>query len=434
MKKRILFVDDEPNVLQGLQRMLRPLRSEWDIAFASGGPEALQKLASEPFDVVVSDMRMPGMDGAQLLSEVRRLYPQTVRIVLSGHSNQEMILRSVGPAHQYLAKPCDAETLKSTVARACALHDLLANESLKKLVSQTNSLPSQPGVYAEMLRLLQSPSASIQEVSRLIADDVGMTAKILQLVNSAFFGLRRRVSDPAEAAVLLGIETIKALALSVRVFSLFPQPAIRGLALETVWKHSLATGTGAKHLAATEKLDRTSVDHAFLGGLLHDAGKLLLATNVPDRYAQAVALANHERIPLWQAEQTSLGATHAEVGAALLGIWGLPDPILEIIAFHHEPGKCPTTGFSTLTAVHVADALHDLTPALNEPPRQPAGQCTALTAVHVADALEWETGAESFAGAKPALDLEYLAAIGMANRIEAWRRALASLIPGRNAE
>jgi len=427
MRKRILFVDDEPNVLQGLQRILRPLRGEWECAFAPGGPEALQKLESEPFDVVVSDMRMPGMDGAQLLSEVRRLYPRTVRIILSGHSDQEMILRSVGPAHQYLAKPCDAETLKSTVARACALHDLLASESLKKLVSETNSLPSDPAVYAEMLRVLQAPGTSIQEVSRLIAEDVGMTAKILQLVNSAFFGLRRRVSDPLEAAVLLGIDTIKALALSVRVFSLFPEATMRGLAMDTVWRHSLAVGTAAKHLAATEKLDRNSVNQAFLGGLLHDAGKLLLATNIRDAYARTIALAGRDRIPLWQAERATLGATHAEVGAALLGIWGLPDPVLEIIAFHHEPGTCPTGGFITVTAVDVSDALQP------PPPAPAAGRFSALTAVHVADVLQWEACEDTHEGARPAADMEYLAAIGMAHRLEAWRDALASLTAEKEA-
>ncbi|HOW18772.1 MAG TPA: response regulator [Phycisphaerae bacterium] len=431
MKKRILFVDDEPNVLQGLQRMLRPMRNEWDVAFASGGPEALQKLAAEPFDVVVSDMRMPGMDGAQLLTEVMRHYPQTVRIVLSGHSDQEMILRSVGPAHQYLAKPCDAETLKSTVARACALHDLLTNESLKKLVSGTNTLPSQPALYAEMVRLLQSPNTSVEEVSRLIAQDVGMTAKILQLVNSAFFGLRRRVSNPSEAAVFLGLDTIKALVLSVQIFSLFERPAMRGFALETVWKHSLATATAAKHLAATEKLDRASVEHAFLGGLLHDAGKLVLATNIRDRYAETIALANQRKIPLWQAERETLGATHAEVGAALLGIWGLPDPILEVIAFHHEPRKCLAKGFTTLTAVHVANTL---VASCGEPPQNPSERFTALTAVHVADVLDWETTGDGLAGARAALDTDYLAAIGAAERIDAWRRSLASLVPGRNAE
>ncbi len=320
MKKRILFVDDEPNVLGGLRRMLYPLRGEWETAFASSGPDALAKLAESPFDVVVSDMRMPGMDGAQLLTEVMQRYPQVVRIVLSGQSDKEMILRSVGPAHQYLAKPCDAETLKQTIARACVLRDLLADERLKQLVTKVSSLPSLPTVYARMVEALQSPDASIQTVSRIVAEDVGMTAKILQLVNSAFFGLRRHVSSPSEAAVFLGLETIKALVLSIHVFSQFQGASVPGFSLEGLWKHSLAVGAGAKRLAAEENQDRRDVDHALMAGLLHDAGKLVLAANLPEQYAEALARAADSQGPPWQAERDVVGAGHAEVGAYLLGL------------------------------------------------------------------------------------------------------------------
>jgi len=396
MKKRILFVDDEPNVLAGLQRMLRPLRGEWEVTFAQSGPEALEKLAAAPFDVVVSDMRMPGMDGAALLAEVRQRYPGTVRIVLSGHSDKEMILRSVGPAHQYLAKPCDAETLKDTISRACALRNLLADESLKQVIAQMPSLPSLPAVYAELTRTLNSPDASVQAVGRIIASDVGMTAKILQLVNSAFFGLRRHVSSPAEAAVLLGLETIKALVLSVQVFSEFRAAQLEGFSLEALWKHSLATGAGAKQLAADEKSDGKLVDCALMAGLLHDAGKLVLAAHLGPRYGQTIAAARERGLPLWQAERETLGTTHAEVGAYLLGLWGLPDPIVEAIAFHHEPGRCLAQSFGTLTAIHVADFLdHEMRPEACQTVPSP-------------------------------VDVAYLSRIGAADRLNRWRETFRS--------
>jgi len=113
-KKRVLFVDDEPRILDGRRRMLRSMRHEWKMSFAETGQEALAILANQPFDVVVVDMRMPGMDGVQLLSEVRKRH-QIIRIVLSGTADREAILRAVGLAHQYLSKPCDAETLKSVL-------------------------------------------------------------------------------------------------------------------------------------------------------------------------------------------------------------------------------------------------------------------------------------------------------------------------------
>ena len=105
-KTRILFVDDEPLVLQGLQRMLRPMRNEWEMAFVESGRRALEEMATLPFQVVVSDMRMPGMNGAQFLSHVQELYPRTVRLILSGHADKDLIMKCVGTAHQFLAKPC----------------------------------------------------------------------------------------------------------------------------------------------------------------------------------------------------------------------------------------------------------------------------------------------------------------------------------------
>ena len=234
MKKRIIFVDDEPNLLKGLSRMLRPLREEWEMLFVGSGSDALAALEKDAFDVVVSDMRMPGMDGAQLLAEVAQRYPQIVRIVLSGHMDKEMIYRSVGRAHQYLAKPCDAARLKSTVARACTIRDSLADKFLKELVAGMKSLPSLPSLYIELVEYLQSPEASIQTVGKIIARDVGMTAKILQLVNSAFFGLSRKVGSPSQAVSLLGLDTIRALVLSVQAFSQFDETNLPGFHTESL--------------------------------------------------------------------------------------------------------------------------------------------------------------------------------------------------------
>jgi putative nucleotidyltransferase with HDIG domain len=386
--KRILFVDDDANVLEGLRRMLHPFRAEWQMAFARSGPEALEKLDAESFHVVVTDMRMPGMDGAQLLAEVKRRHPQTVRIVLSGHSDKEMILRSVGPAHQYLAKPCDADTLRTLLARACALRELLANESLKRLVTRMSALPSLPNLYAEIVAELQSPTASIQKVGQIISKDVGMTAKILQLVNSAFFGLRRHVSHPAVAAGLLGLETIKSLVLSVHVFSRFEQAKVQGFNLTSVWNHSLATGTLAKEIAGSAGLENKLGDHAMMAGLLHDAGKLVLATGAPEPYQEAVSLARGTGTPLWRLEREVLGTTHAEVGAYLMGLWGLPDPIVEAIAYHHTPSTCLAKDFGPLTAVHVASALeHEAHPADNH---EGSHEISAeyLTGIRLADRLE----------------------------------------------
>ena len=216
--KTLLFVDDEPRVLQGLQRQLHPMRSEWSMHFMDGAARALEFMASHPVDIVVSDMIMPGMDGAQLLTEVAKRHPQTVRIILSGHAEREAVLRLVGPAHQYLSKPCDADELRKAIVRAFALRDLLGNEHLKQLTTRIKNLPTLPSLQKQLTEELRKESPSLENIGQLISRDVGMTAKILQLVNSAFFGLAQPIGSPTEATAYLGLNTIRALVLSMGIF------------------------------------------------------------------------------------------------------------------------------------------------------------------------------------------------------------------------
>ncbi len=389
-RKNILFVDDEPNVLQGLKRMLRPMRREWEMSFCPSGQEALQALAEGAFDVVVSDMRMPGMDGAQLLAKVLQRHPRIVRIILSGYSSKESAVKSVGVAHQFLAKPCDAKKLKQTIDHAFALREFLLDEGLKQTLSQLKSVPSMPALYEELLDELQHPDASIQRIGEIIAQDLGMAAKILQLVNSAFFGLPRQVSTPVQAASLLGADTIKALVLGIDVFSQFKATTVEGINPEAVQEHCTATAAMAKQIAMAEKAGREVADASLMAGFLHDIGKLILVQNLPEQYRQVAAYMSEQDVALSDAERKVLGSTHAEVGAYLLGLWGLPDPIVEATAFHHRPSESFGQSFSALTAVHAANAFaHD-------------GAGTDKT---------------------EELDLDYLTQLGIADRVPTWRAA-----------
>jgi HD-like signal output (HDOD) protein len=355
--KRVLFVDDEQNVLEGLQRMLRPMRREWEMSFAADGPAALALSAERTFDVIVTDMRMPGMDGAQLLAEVMRLYPRTVRIILSGHSDHDMIMKSVGAAHQFLAKPCDPDVVKETICRACALRELLTNGNLELLVSEMKSLPSVPSLYMELMKELEASEPSIKNVSQIISRDPGMTAKILQLVNSAFFGLRRRISSAADAVSLLGLDTTKTLVLSIRIFSEFEAACARQLPVEEIWSHSLRVAALAQAIARAETSNTELAQAAFTAGLLHEVGRLILADRLGDRYRQVMAAIECDPIPVAMAERNVFGAAHPEVGAYLLGLWGLPNSIVEAVAFYDNPSNSNATHFDALTAVHIADCL-----------------------------------------------------------------------------
>jgi HD-like signal output (HDOD) protein len=356
-KKRILFVDQEPHVLEALQRLLHQMKSEWDMAFATSGQDASKLLAQQSFDIIVSDIGIQGTEGGDLLSEVQRKQPNMVRIALSGHTEEDVILQSSGVVHQFLAKPCEAVTLKSTLIRACTLGDFLRVEQLQGLIAEMESLPSLPTNLQAILNEFDSPDASIKKIEGIITQDIGMTTKVLQLVNSAFFGLRQRITSPGQAVFYLGFETIKSLTLSLHVFSQFSEDEMKNFSFNALWDHSLAVGTLAKAIAQTEKADRQTVDNAFIAGMLHDVGKLVCATKLTDDYNSVTTLAAEEQIPVHLAERKILGTTHAQIGAYLLGLWGFPDSVLEALVFHHTPGEGPVLEFGPLTSVHAANAL-----------------------------------------------------------------------------
>ncbi|MBM4283725.1 MAG: HDOD domain-containing protein [Deltaproteobacteria bacterium] len=391
MKIKLLFVDDEPNLLQGLQRMLRGMRQDWDMAFADSGAEALEILARRPMDVVVTDMRMPGMDGAQLLAEVQARYPHVVRIILSGQSDRSMIIKTVKPAHQFLAKPCDDATLKATIERARLLRGMLEDDSLRRLVSRIDTLPSLPSLYLEVMEELQKEDASIKRIGEIIARDIGMTAKILQLVNSAFFGFCRHVSSPAQAAELLGLETLKVLVLSVQIFSRFDRARLSGLDVHRLWTHSLAVANFARTIAVKERRGEAQVNDSFMAGVLHDVGKLVMAANLAEAYGEVMETAREQGLTVWEAERRVLQVTHAEMGAYLLTLWGLPHDIVQAVAFHHEPARQQPQEFNCLTVVHAANHLEHQS---HEPKAGPAPSpvdLEYLTTLNLGDRLDrWE--------------------------------------------
>ena len=353
---RILFVDDEPNVLDGLRRMLYSLRHEWDMTFVSSGAEALRRLSESAFDVLVTDVRMPGMNGIELLQEVIQRHPLVIRMVLSGTADLEQTMQCVSLSHQYLLKPCDAQTLRATVHRAFCLRVLLYNPALRGLISQMQSLPSIPAVYSELVTVLRSDEASPMVVGRIMAQDMGMTAKVMQLVNSAFFGIRREITNPVDAVVYLGIETVRALVFTASAFSQFHLRGGCHFSIDELQQHSLAVGSLARRIARSMGLAAADVDHAFVGGLLHDIGKLALVSNYPEQYQEALWRVREGPVRISEAERDIFGTSHAEIGAYLLWLWGLPDPVAEVLALHHNPSGNAEVP-PAVVAVHFANAL-----------------------------------------------------------------------------
>lgn len=393
-RQHILFVDDELRILDALRRMLHGMRGDWVMTFESDPLVAVDMLREQPFDVLVTDMRMPRMDGAELLSQAREIRPGMARVVLSGYTEREAAVRSVSLAHQFLTKPCKAEMLVSTVARVCNLRARLDAIGLADTICRIGTLPSLPALYQAVTEEVNRDNISLVRLADIISRDLGMTAKILQLVNSAFFGLGRQVVDIKEAIKYLGLEIIRALVTSEAAFSSF-RPEQRGL-FEALWHHSSLTGLLAGKIAELEGCDRLVRGESVQAGMLHDVGQLALAARMPEEFQSARQLEDDFSETVSMRERALIGCDHDGVGAYLMGLWGLSDRIVEGIAFHHCPSECTFSGWSPLTAVHAANAL------VNE---------------------RLETGDAE-------LDLEYLRSVGVSDQIDVWRREADQLFAG----
>jgi len=331
---RILFVDDEASVLDGLQDLLRPHRRRWRVDVATSGDQALQQLERQPADVVVSDMRMPGMDGATLLSHVRDRHPDALRVVLSGHTELEAALRSISIAHQFLTKPCRPQQLIATLEAAERNRALLSDSTLCELMSRLGPLPSAPRLYVEVRRAVEDPSLGLDRVADIVRTDPAVTAKLLQLSNSSFFGRSRPTATIEEAVVYLGTLVLQSVVLMAEVVSAFEVcPSFDLLGHQT---HSLQVGALASKIVGDKRLART----AYTAGVLHDVGELALAA-----IEQGALLGD------------SAGVVHAHAGAWLLGRWGLPMTIVDAVAEHHAPISRPGARLGVAGAVYVAEAL-----------------------------------------------------------------------------
>lgn len=386
LKKRILFVEDQALLRRMFQSMLSHDHERWEVATAADGEDALALMREQPFDVVVSDMRMPRMSGVELLNEVLRLYPQTSRIIISGVVDQEEVAEALKSTHQFIAKPVDLHQLRATLAQLHGLDAFLKDEKLKALAGRMRTLPSFPVLYLEIMKAIEAPNSSLQVIYDLIIKDPGLTAKILQVVNSAGVGMAQRVNDPLEAVQQLGVNTVRALALSAHVFASFTPSQRLNFPMETLWAYLMKTGRTAQAIMRAEGADHVDVEAAYTAGILHDIGKLMLADGLPGEFQKVLARSATEDVSFSEIEMEVFGASHAGLAAYLLGLWGLPASMVEAVAFHHTPERSTQPEFGPLTAVHVANAL------------------------------EHEIDGEDFY-----LNMDYLKGIGVAGRLEDWR-------------
>jgi HD-like signal output (HDOD) protein len=371
------------------------------MVFSLGGDAALAEMKKGPFDVIVSDMRMPGMGGVALLERVKTEYPRVARIVLSGQADQNNILEVLPFAHQYLSKPCNVDDLRMAIDRICGLQSLLHDDVILRLIGGLDKLPSIPQVYWDLTKAIARPNVGLGDLAKIVQTDPAMSVKVLQLVNSAYFGLARTVSTVAEAVTFLGAELLRALTLSSRIFSGDAIPAIAGFSMVRLQGDSLLRARLAKRFV----VDPKRADEAFTAALILDIGTIVLAMATPAKLAEIIGLARESGRPRHRVEREQLGSTHAEIGAYLQSIWGLPIPMIEATAYHHTPSSIATAGGEVLGAIHVADALIEAASTVG-----PAG----------ADRLFDRTPQSS-----EGLDFDFLEGASLIPRLPTWRKIAA---------
>jgi len=396
-KAKVVFVDDEHNILNGIRRSLRGMREHWDMEFFTSGREALAGLSKAPAHVVVSDMRMPEMDGAEFLSHVKKRWPQTVRIILSGFSSEETVLRTIGNSHRYLAKPCENEVLIDTIKHALGMRKILSDEALTRIINKIDNIPILPKHLIDIIELVNHEHASTREIGALVSQDVALSAQLLKLTNSAYFGLPVTVTDPQKAVAMLGFETVKTVVMLTAANTQLNVPARTEADVHRINVRSLQIAQMASQIASAYEVSKTECEEISCIGALMHVGSLVLVSQFPDDFARVVEIIEQEGCDVSTAERRVFGTDHGAVGAYLLGVWGFNDNIVDPILHHHHPSQSAMSD-PVLICTHVAQYL---------------GKRIENNAPEVCEGL---------------LDAEFVAQVGIRSKLDQWASICQSVV------
>jgi putative nucleotidyltransferase with HDIG domain len=389
--QRLLLVSRDAGFVRAAREHLAGPGAAWTLTAALSGAHALTLLEQQDFQAVVVDRHLGDMPGKQVFTEVTALQPGALRVFRADLTDPAEALMCLGLAHQIVPREADLSTLAGMLVRVQPSAIWSPSSAVQNVLARVRELPSPPTVYFKIVRAVQSPEATVETIGEIISQDPALTARLLHLANSAAFSLASRVTHPTEAVMYLGLEMTESLVLVAHTFSYFTRIPAGLLNVEALWRHSSATGRLAQRLARLEQTEAALAGAALTAGLLHDLGKLLLAFHLPAQFEQAAQLQRARQCPGFEAETEVFGTDHAEVGACLLSLWGLPLPIVEAVALHHYPARLFSDGFSPLTAVHVANVLaHEAEPSV----------------------APW---------ARPGVDPAYLAHLSLENRLPDWR-------------
>lgn len=353
-KKAILFVDDEKSILRSLKRAF--LDSDYQLYFADSGAMGLAALKAKKIDLVVSDMRMPQMDGYQFLSRVKKEYPEVVRLILSGFTQEETVYKALidGSAKMYVAKPWDNQKLKNLIRQLLEIREALQQQRLLDVVNTIDQLPTLPAIYHEIMGLIDR-NADFDKIVAVVEKDPAITAKVLQVANSAYF--RSSTASLKRAAVFIGLMNLKDIVLGCSVLEALDCKGLGKFSIESLWEHFVRSNGLVHNLYERihdEKVDET----AGAAGLLYDVGLLVLLRYFPEQFKDIMAhCRQHADVSLVEAEEQVMGVTHAQLGAYVLSWWNLPHPIIEATLYHHDPLSDSVVNREFVSLIAIASRL-----------------------------------------------------------------------------
>jgi HD-like signal output (HDOD) protein len=356
MKRSIYIIDDQPQVLETATAIVEAMLPEAVVTGFDDPLAALEAIRANLPDLILSDQRMPGMSGTQLLEAARVASPGSLRIIMSGFVPLDK-LTEITSAHQYVAKPFDALQLKKLLERTFAAHDRMQDKRLQKVVSSIRSLPSLPHVHNTLLAELNNEQGASSSIGQIVAQDAGLSAKVLQLANSPLFGREYLVTSPADAVFCLGASMVAALVLSQSIFKHYNATAHKEVSLPRIWSHCWETASLAQCYGREQRLPRQEHEEVFLAGLLHETGRLILIDNFPAQFQEACDAARQAASPLGPRLREVFQASPCEISAYLLDLWGMPKCVVATVSLLEHPENENATEFTAASALYIANQV-----------------------------------------------------------------------------
>lgn len=337
--KNILFVDDDENLLNGFRRALRKKKDTWSVYFSLDPNKALSLMNQIKMDVVVSDMKMPSMYGSTFLTIVNKKYPDTIRFILSGQSDDKAVFNSLKPSHQFISKPCPAEDIILKIEGVLSSSLFITNSDLKERINNMSSLPTMPDLYIKLEKELQKNDYSLQSVAEIISTDLAMSTQILKIINSSYFGLKKEISDVKEAVSYIGIDYIKNITLVTKVFE---SSNAHGLFTKSLYEISIVHAAINKTFIEQLEFDKTISSTIYLISMLQNVGVLIIQKIYPELLKEFNTYSPKNILALIEKEEEKFQGNHYLIGSYLLCLWGIKNTIIEPIAYWKTPEKSST--------------------------------------------------------------------------------------------